>query len=195
MSRLLISIVVGVMVVAGAAAPASAQQACDRACLRTMLDQYLTAVIKHDPAAAPLVVGFRQTENAINVRPGTGVWKTVTGLGKVQRRYLDPVTGQAGYYGTVEEGSETAIVTVRVKVENRKLTEAEWMLVRANDPGLAGPRQPVGRRRTSTTPSTSRRTRRRIASCRAISDPTATRSSASWTATSTRSRRTTAQSR
>src|SRR6186713_204450 len=132
------------MVVAGAAAPASAQQACDRTCLRTMLDQYLTAVIKHDPAAAPLVVGFRQTENAINTRPGQGVWKTVTGLGKVQRRYLNPVSGQAGYYGTVEEGSETPIVTVRVKVENRKLTEAEWVLARANDPGLNGPRRQGG---------------------------------------------------
>ena len=132
------------MVLAGIAAPVSAQQTCDRACLRTMLDQYLTAVIKHDPAAAPLVVGFRQTENAINTRPGTGVWKTVTGLGKMQRRYLDPVSGQAGYYGTVEEGSETAIVTVRVKVENRKLAEAEWVLARANDPGLQGARRQGG---------------------------------------------------
>lgn len=147
MSRLLKWIAVGVMVVVGAAVPASAQstqRACDRACLRTMLDQYLSAVIKHDPAAAPLVVGFRQTENAINVRPGNGVWKTVTGLGKVQRRYVDPVSGQAAYYGTVEEGSETAIVTIRVRVENRQLTEAEWFLARANDPGLNGPRRQGG---------------------------------------------------
>jgi hypothetical protein len=121
---------------------AAAQTTCDRACLRTMLDQYLNAVIKHDPAAAPLVVGFRQTENAINVRPGGGVWKTVTALGAMQRRYLDPVTGQAGYYGIVQEGSDSAIVTVRVRVENRKLTEAEWFLARPNDPGLNGPRQP-----------------------------------------------------
>ena len=142
MSRLL-KVLFGVMVVAGAASPASAQT-CDRACLRTMLDQYLAAVIKHDPAAAPLVVGFRQTENAINVRPGNGVWKTVTGLGKVQRRYFDPVTGQAAYFGTVEEGSETPIVSVRLRVENRKLTEAEWFLARANDPGLGGPRRQGG---------------------------------------------------
>src|SRR6185503_19146406 len=136
--------VVGVLTIAGSVAPTAAQSACDRACLRTMLDQYMAAVIKHDPAAAPLVVGFRQTENAINTRPGNGVWKTVTSLGKVQRRYLDPVSGQAGYYGTVEEGSETAIVTVRVKVENRKLAEAEWVLARANDPGLNGPRRQGG---------------------------------------------------
>ncbi len=121
---------------------ASAQTTCDRACLRTMLDSYLSAVVKHDPSAAPLVVGFRQTENAINTRPPNGVWKTVTGLGKVQRRYLDTTSGQAGYYGTVEEGSSTAIVTVRVRVENKQITEAEWYLARENDPGLNGARQP-----------------------------------------------------
>src|SRR5687768_14710688 len=97
-------------------AQAQAPAACDRVCLRTLLDQYLAAVVKHDPAAAPLVVGFRQTENAINVRPPNGVWKTVTGLGKAQRRYFDPVTGQAGFYGIVEEGTGSAIVTVRVRV-------------------------------------------------------------------------------
>jgi hypothetical protein len=66
----------------------------------------------------------------------------VTGLGKVQRKYFDPVSGQAGYYGTVMEGAETAIVTVRLRVENKMLTEAEWYIARANDPGLSGPRQP-----------------------------------------------------
>ena len=127
---------------AAAQAPAPAPAACDRACLRTMLDQYLGAVIKHDPKGAPLIVGFRQTENAVNVSPGNGVWKTVTGLGKMQRRYLDAVSGQAGYYGLVEEGSSTALVTVRLRVQNRRLTEAEWYIARENDPGLNGPRQP-----------------------------------------------------
>jgi hypothetical protein len=124
---------------------ARAQGACDRACLRTMLDQYLNAVIAHDPAKAPLILGFRQTENAINVRPGQGgVWKSVTGLGRVQRRFFDPVTGQAGFYGIVLEGSDEAVVTVRLRVENRKLTEAEWYIARANDPGLNGPRRAGG---------------------------------------------------
>jgi hypothetical protein len=112
---------------------------CDRACLKTTLDQYLTAVIKHDPTAAPLFVGFRQTENSVVVRLGTGVWKSVTGLGKLQRRYLDPVSEQAGYFGIVDEGSNPAIVTVRVRVENRKITEAEWLIARNGDPGLNGP--------------------------------------------------------
>jgi hypothetical protein len=116
---------------------------CDRGCLQSTLDQYMNAVIKHDPSAAPLSIGFRQTEDAVVVRAGMGgVWKSVTGLGKLQRRYLDAVSGQAGYFGTVQEGAEEAIVTVRVKVENRKITEAEWLIARKGDAGLNGPRPP-----------------------------------------------------
>ena len=139
-SRLIRSLACAAFLLPGANALAAND--CDRACLKTTLDQYLNAVIKHDPSAAPLFVAFRQTENASVVRLGTGTWKTVTGLGKLQRRYLDPVSGQAGYFGIVEEGSNSAIVTVRVKVENRKITEAEWLIARKGDPGLNGPAQP-----------------------------------------------------
>jgi hypothetical protein len=125
-----------------AACDKPAPDVCDRACLGSLLDTYLAAVVAHDPAKAPLVVGFRQTENALNIVPGKGMWQSVTALGNVQRKYFDPVTGQAGYYGTVMEGGETAIVTVRLRVENRALTEAEWYIARANDPGMNGPRQP-----------------------------------------------------
>jgi len=112
---------------------------CDRACLRTLLDQYLNAVIKHDPAAAPLMIGFRQTENAIAVRPGTGLWKSMTGLGAMQRRYLDAVTGQAAYFGIIEEGAEKAVVTLRLKVDDRKISEAEWIMARKGEWGPNGP--------------------------------------------------------
>src|SRR5688572_18774459 len=131
-----------VMVFLAAGTGGAAAQTCDRACLRTTLDQYLAAVVKHDASAAPLVVGYRHTENAINKRLGDGIWKSVTALGKVQRKYFDPAAGQAAYYGLVEEGSNSAVVTIRIRVENRKITEGEWYLARPDDPGLSGPRQP-----------------------------------------------------
>ena len=109
---------------------------CDRACLKTTLDQYLTAVVQHKPASAPLSVGFRQTENAMVRRLGTGLWESAKGLGKLQLRFFDPESGQAGYFGTLDEASGPAIVTLRLKVEDRKITEAEWVLSRKGDPGL-----------------------------------------------------------
>src|SRR5881392_2842084 len=100
--------------VVGATGAFAAPGDCDRACLKTALDQYLNAVVAHNPSAAPLFGGFRQTENAVVVKLGAGVWKTVTGLGKVQRRYLDAVSGQAAYFGIIEEGAGSAIVTARI---------------------------------------------------------------------------------
>jgi hypothetical protein len=109
---------------------------CDRACLTTTLDQYLTALVQHDAAAAPLALGFRQTENAQVRVVGTGLWQSATALGELQRRYYDPVTEQAGYFGTLDEAAGPAIVSLRLKVEDRKIAEAEWVINRKGDPGL-----------------------------------------------------------
>jgi hypothetical protein len=126
-------------VLSAAASVSAAEKPCDRACLKGVLDQYLSAVIKHDPSVAPLFVGFRQTENGIVVRPGEGVWKTVTALGKVQRRFMDAVNGQAGYFGLVEENGSQAIATLRLKVEDRKASEAEWVIARKDAWGPTAP--------------------------------------------------------
>jgi hypothetical protein len=75
------------------------------------------------------------------------MWQSLAGLGKMQRRYADTVTGQVAYFGVVDEQSGPAIVTVRLKVEDRKITEAEWLIARKGDPGLNGaaaPGQPAG---------------------------------------------------
>ena len=110
--------------------------ACDRTCLKGALDQYLSAVIQHKPEAAPLSAGFRQTENAVVRRVGTGLWQSANALGKLQRRYFDAESGQAGYFGTIDDTSGPAIATLRLKIEDRKITEAEWMLSRKGDAGI-----------------------------------------------------------
>ena len=142
MTRYVCPVLLLMLVLAGARTGNAQAQTCDRACLRTALDQYMAAVVKHDPSSAPLVLGYRHTENALNKKLGEGVWKSVTGLGKMQRKYFDPVSGQAAYYGLVDEGSNPALVTARIRVENMKITEGEWYIARADDPGLNGPRQP-----------------------------------------------------
>ena len=135
----LLSIAVWTAVPTGGAA---ASASCDRTCLKSLLNDYLAAVVKHDPSAAPLAPSYRHTENAINVPLGRGIWRTVTALGAVQRRYLDPVSGQAAYYGIVAEGEQLAIVTARLRIENRTISEAEWYIAREGDPGLPGATPP-----------------------------------------------------
>jgi hypothetical protein len=120
----------GVLVVVGSANASGATQACDRACLKKYLNEYLNAMVRHDPSAAPLWAGFRETENAVVTHAGNGAWKTFTGFGKIQRRFADPVSQQAGYFGEMQEGSGTAIVSLRLRIEKSKITEAEWVISR-----------------------------------------------------------------
>ena len=118
---------------------ASAQErSCNRACLADLLDKYLNAVIAHDPAKAPLVVGFRQTENSIATPLGEGLWRTTTALGEVQRRFYDPINGSAAYWGLIKEGAGSAVVSVRVRIENREISEAEWLIGRPSHDGMTG---------------------------------------------------------
>ncbi|MEO6185818.1 MAG: hypothetical protein ABIP38_12465 [Steroidobacteraceae bacterium] len=130
-------VVLGLLAAVLVSATASAQD-CNRACLKQHLDTYLNAVASHKPEAGGLWAGFRQTENSVVVPEGQGAWKNVTALGSIQRRYLDAVQGQAGYYGTVMMGDEEAVVAIRVKVKWNQVAEAEWFISRKGDPGVTG---------------------------------------------------------
>jgi hypothetical protein len=116
----------------------AATPTCDRACLRATLDTFIGAVLAHDPARAPLAIGFRQTQNAVITPAGGGIWKTITALGSVQRRYVDPVTGNAEFFGLVMEGDKPAVASARIRIEGREITEAEWHVARKGDTGMAG---------------------------------------------------------
>jgi hypothetical protein len=111
---------------------------CNRACLKTELDQYLKAVLKHDPAAAHLFLGYRHTENAILTKLGDGAWKSITSIGNPDRRYYDESTEQAAFFGVMNEGPEPTVVTVRIRVENGKITEGEWYIARRIAAGING---------------------------------------------------------
>ena len=117
---------------------------CDRACLQEVLMQYMNAVASNDPDGAGIIAGFRQTENAVVKPVGAGTWQSVTALGEIQRHYMDPVSGQAAYFGLVEESGKLAIVSVRVKVVGRQVIEAEWFIGREGQPGMSGNPAPDG---------------------------------------------------
>jgi hypothetical protein len=122
----------------GTCLPALAQDNCNRACMKSVVDSYLSAIVAHDPNKAPLATIYRHTEND-QVQPrGEGMWKTATGLGAMQRQYFDEVTKNAVYYGTIKEGDILAITAVRLHIENKLITEAEWFVGRDADAGVDG---------------------------------------------------------
>jgi hypothetical protein len=108
---------------------------CDRACLYGYLDQYLDALVHHDAARLPWAPNARYTENNVEMAIGDGAWGTVTKLGDYRLKFADAQTGNVGFFGVLTETNETSGFALRLKVADRKITEAETVIVRVNDFG------------------------------------------------------------
>jgi hypothetical protein len=130
-------------VAAGGVRAQGSSGACDRACLEGFVDRYLDAVIAHDSKLLPLSRNVKFTENGVRLEIGDSHWKTVTGKGTYRLFVTDPEAGQVAFIGTIREeargaeGSPTAIA-LRLKVENRQITEIETLLVRSTAAQNAG---------------------------------------------------------
>ncbi len=127
MKRAVIALALGTATLLGVSQPATAAEpSCSRSCLTSVLDRYMAAVFKHAPTAAPLSANHKATLNGAPLAQGAEVWRTATGYGEVQRRFLDPQSGGAVYFGELMQGKDVAIVSVRIKVVSGRITEAEW---------------------------------------------------------------------
>src|SRR5262249_40488548 len=120
----------------------SGSGSCDRACLEHFVDQYLDAVIAHNPKLLPLSRNVKFTENGVRLEIGDAHWKTVIGKGKYRIFVADPEAGQVTFIGTVREeargpeGLPTALA-LRLKIENRQISEIETLLIRSTIQNVA----------------------------------------------------------
>jgi hypothetical protein len=111
---------------------------CDRTCLDGFIDQYLDALQRKDPTRLSWAPNARFTENNVELAVGDGLWATITALGPQRTRAADALTGQAAVFGTVTETRETSGFALRLKIEDRRITEAETIVVRISDMGAIG---------------------------------------------------------
>jgi hypothetical protein len=109
---------------------------CNRACLENVLDQYLRANVKHDPKLAPLSADIKYTENAQVLQIGDGFWKTAQAVGSYRHVFADPEAGQVAMMGTMWEADATLLMSLRLRIELGRITEAEAVLFK---PGGGGP--------------------------------------------------------
>jgi hypothetical protein len=109
---------------------------CDRACLEGVIDQYLAAVVAHDPKRLPLSADVKYTENAQVLPLGDGFWKTAQGIGSYKHYFADPEFGQVAFMGTMMEAGAPLLMSVRLRVELGRITEIETVYFR---PGGGGP--------------------------------------------------------
>ena len=106
------------------------QLLCDRGCLQSVAESYLKAVVAHDPKLLALDDHVRFTENGQELLPGDGFWNTASGVGAAQQFYADPQTQQITYVGTMREFDNVVLMAMRLKVRDRRVSEAETLFYR-----------------------------------------------------------------
>ena len=109
---------------------------CNRTCLEGLIDQYLAAVVAHDPKRLPLSEDVMYTENNQVLKVGDGFWKTAAGIGNYKHVFADPEFGQVGFMGTMQEAGAPLLMSLRLRIELGRITEIESIYFR---PGGGGP--------------------------------------------------------
>jgi hypothetical protein len=106
----------------------------DRPALVDLMEQYLEALADHDPSRIPLASNVKFVENTEPTTIGKGLWETATG-GPTQFQIFvaDPVEGQIGFIGVIEEKNKPTILGARLMVVDGKITEIDHLVVHSGD--------------------------------------------------------------
>lgn len=113
-----------------------AAPACDRQCLAGFVTQYMDAMLAHKPESLPVAAKMKFTEDCKEMKLGEGEWKKISRFTAYRRDILDVRQGVAVSFLVVEEGSSQVLYVVRLKIEDKKITEVESMAVHGREEGM-----------------------------------------------------------
>jgi hypothetical protein len=113
----------------------AAKYNCDRACLQQVSDLYFQALVEHNPSVVPFAAEVKYSETGRVMKIGEGLWRQA-GKPTYRMEIFDSETGGIGIDAVLPDGGVPTIVALRLKVENHKITEAESIVVRGDDPAV-----------------------------------------------------------
>ena len=137
MRRTMWTLLAGAMLtMAVAVAGAQGDSACNRQCLIGLTEAYLSAMVARDPAKAPVTANLRFTQNTRPMALGQGVWESIKGVRGYKLFVTDPAAGQVALYTVVDGAERPGLLTLRMKVEERRISEIESVYVGIGQTGF-----------------------------------------------------------
>lgn len=113
------------------AAAAPRKPSCDEACLKHFVDLYIDSLASHDPSRLPMSPKVRITEDGAALEAGEGLWVTFQSAGPYRHDFYEPATGGVGAFFSGTENGFPDLISVRLKVTGRKVTEIETIVSRS----------------------------------------------------------------
>lgn len=112
------------------------EKVCDRECLKGYVTQYVDALLTQNPDTLPVSSNVKFTEDCKELKLGEGLWKSKVSLTDYRRDIIDVKQGTAVSFLVLEEKESPVFFVMRLKVENRKITEVESTVVRGQKEGM-----------------------------------------------------------
>jgi hypothetical protein len=110
-------------------APAAGPAQCDRACLTHTLNNYIAALVAHDPSKVAFASDVKFVENTQPMKPGEGLWKTASAPPTTFKIYVpDPVSEEIGFIGVMKQSGKPIQIAIRLKIRDGKIAEAEHLI-------------------------------------------------------------------
>jgi hypothetical protein len=109
---------------------------CDRACLEKYVDQYMDAMLSHQPIPTLFAKDCRFTENGVQLQLGEGLWASMVGKGTYKFYVPDVETRQVAFIGTAREETQKpgegapVAIALRLKIKSGLISEAEQLVIR-----------------------------------------------------------------
>jgi len=130
------------MLALAASARANAASGCDRACLKGHVDQYLQALLAHDPSKLPLAPDYKAIYNGKPTKLGEDdSWKSIDQIA-FHQYVMDPKTEEAAFFGVAVHDHRRGTLFLRLALENGRLAFIETIAGRralGGVPGLISP--------------------------------------------------------
>lgn len=122
----------------GTTTPADAATACDRVCLKGHVDQYLQALLAHDPSKLPVAADYKAIYNGKPTKlGGDDSWKSIDKIAYHQY-VMDPKTEEAAFFGVAVHDHKRGTLFLRLTIANGKLTFVETIAGKRTLDGVPG---------------------------------------------------------
>jgi hypothetical protein len=108
---------------------------CDRECLRGFVTQYLNAMVAHNPGALTTAPNVKFTEDTQTLKLGEGLWKGASAIRPYRQDFIDVRQSTTVSHIIAEENGMPVMLVLRLKIDNKKISEVETMVTRTQTQG------------------------------------------------------------
>lgn len=104
-----------------------------------LVDQYTTALCENSAELLPISPDVTFVENVERLEVGEGLWESASAPPTTfQLTVPDPVSGQVGFLGRMEEAGDPILLGLRLDTDGGEITEIEHVIARDLTPGSSG---------------------------------------------------------